>query len=70
MAKDTPKKKREFGVVLEDGVVAQVQETLDEVKVDVGAIKTTLEQVNLVDLKQELIDLKKRVEELESRVVK
>ena len=45
----------------------EVQETLNKVEFDVDAIKTTLEQVNLVDLKQEDIDLKKRVEELEAK---
>ena len=36
----------------------EVQETLAQVKTDVDVMKTTLEQVNLVDLKQELSNLK------------
>ena len=47
-----------------------MQKTLAQVKSEVDVVKTTLEQVNLVDLKQEVSDLKKRVEDLETRVVK
>ena len=47
-----------------------MQGTLEQVRADVDVVKTTLEQVSLVDLKQELGDLKKRVEEIESRIVK
>ena len=52
------------------GAVGAMQETLGQVKDDVDAIKTTLEQVNLVEMKQEIIDLKKRMEVLESRAGK
>ncbi len=45
-----------------------MKETLEEVKVDVDAMKTTLEQVNLVDVKQELADLKKRMAAVEAKV--
>lgn len=44
-----------------------MQATLDQVKVDVDAMKATLEQVSLVDLKLELSDLKRRVEGLEAK---
>jgi len=83
--KDTPKSKREFGVVLESidsnvkhiveavdthtkqlGRLEKRVENLESMKDDVAAIKTTLEAVNLLDLKLELTDLKKRVEELEA----
>ena len=83
--KDTPKKQREFGVVLESidsnvkhiveavdthtkqlGRLEKRVENLESMKDDVAAIKTTLEAVNLFELKQELTDLKKRVEELEA----
>ena len=47
-----------------------MEATLDQVKIDVDAIKTTLDQVNLVELRQEVNDMKKRLKELESRVVK
>ena len=47
-----------------------MQKTLAQVKSEVDVVKSTLEQVNLVDLKQEVSDLKKRVEDLETRVVK
>ena len=50
--------------------LAAMEATLEQVKVDVDAIKTTLDQVNLVELRQEVNDMKKRLEELESRVVK
>ena len=39
-----------------------MEATLDHVKVDVDAIKTTLDQVNLVELREEVNDMKKRLE--------
>ena len=39
-----------------------MEETLAQVKVDVDAIKATLDQVNLVELRQEVNDMKKRLE--------
>ena len=39
-----------------------MEATLDQVKVDVDAIKATLDQVNLVELRQEVNDMKKRLE--------
>ncbi len=44
-----------------------MEATLDQVKVDVDAIKATLDQVNLVELRQEVNDMKKRLEELEAK---
>ena len=44
-----------------------MEETLGQVKVDVDAIKSTLDQVNLVELRQEVNDMKKRLEELEAK---
>lgn len=86
MQKDTPKKKREFGVILES-IESTVQQILEGTEAntrqleelgplqanvatmgaDVAAMKTTLEQVNLVDLKQEVADLQKRMAALESK---
>ena len=45
-----------------------MEETLEQVKADVDAMKTTLEQVSLVDVKQELADLKKRMAAVEAKV--
>ncbi len=44
-----------------------MEATLDQVKVDVDAIKATPDQVNLVELRQEVNDMKKRLEELEAK---
>ena len=41
-----------------------MEETLDQLKVDVDAMKTTL--VDLVGLRKEVNDLKRRVEQLEA----
>ena len=85
--KDTPKNKREFGVILEsiDSKVQHIvevvdthtkqlerlepmEEALEQVKTDVDAMKTTLEEVNLMDLKQQVADLQKRMAAVESKV--
>ncbi len=39
-----------------------MEATLGQVKVDVDVIKATLDQVNLVELRQEVNDMKKRLE--------
>ncbi len=49
------------------GQLEPMQESLTQVQSDVAVVKTTLEQVSLVDLKQDLSDLKKRVTNLETK---
>ena len=67
--------KRHFDTVAEDlkGDIQQVAEgvTANTQQLErLEAMEATLDQVNLVELKEEVTDLRKRVEELESRVVK
>ena len=52
-----------------DTTVGGIQESPGQLKTDMDAVKTTLEQVNFVDLKQEVSDLKKRVEDLKTKDV-
>ena len=44
-----------------------MEETLEEVKADVDAMKITLEAVNLMDLKQQVANLQKRMTAVEAK---